>query len=83
MNVVEVGDVVQVEARFGSGGIEPVAFVWQRRRIVAEKLNAFWRDDEGDCPVLYFSVSANGAVYELAFDAGALLWRLMRVATVD
>lgn len=80
--MTDVDEVVQVGAVFGRDGkkLQPAWFIWsgQCRRVARSTYT--WSDRAGQARVHHFSVvDGQGNVYELAYQAESLVWRLMAV----
>ena len=76
-----VGEDISVVASFGGPHrIRPVRFRWGGRLLEAREITYTWKTREGRGEVYHFSVSTGGALYELSFDTGSLLWRLEALA---
>ncbi len=79
MDVVDLGERVRVGAIFEADGrLAPVWFAYDGRRLAVERVTYSWLARDGGVKVRHYAVKVGGAVYELAFDASALSWRLER-----
>lgn len=79
--MTSVGEAISVIASFGQPyKIRPVRFRWSGRLFEIKEITYAWKTKEGQNTIYRFSVSSGTALYELAFDASSLIWRLERVA---
>jgi len=79
MEVVDLDEGVRVGAIFEEDGrLKPVWFAYNGRRLAVERVTYSWRERDGEVKILHYAVKVGGTVYELAFDASALAWRLAR-----
>lgn len=78
--VESLQDPVEVEARFSPRGMRPMWFVWQGRRRAVREITCAWSERDGAAVHRCFAVTDGEALYELRFDAGALRWRLTKIA---
>ncbi|MBI4597192.1 MAG: hypothetical protein HY737_02165 [Candidatus Omnitrophica bacterium] len=77
----ELGELVEVEARFGTRGMRPVALVWQGRRRMIRQVTCVWSERDGVLLHRCFAVTDGQTLYELRFDTRALRWQLMKIAS--
>ena len=76
----EVNADIEVVAQFTSRGLCPRIFTWKKRRYVVNRVTASWVERESAYRRYLFAVQTDDAnVYELCFDAGKMLWRLLRI----
>jgi hypothetical protein len=79
MEIVELGESVQVGAVFAeSGRLRPVWFAWRGRRMAVEKVNYAWQERDGGVRIYHFAVQVGGTVFEIAFDSSRFTWRILR-----
>lgn len=72
-----VGETISVIVSFGLPcKIRPLRFTWRGKLLEVKEVTYFWTEKEGQKNIYHFSVSDGRALYELSFDAVALLWRL-------
>ena len=72
-----VAESVKVAAIFAPGSrIKPVWFEWRRQKHAVTELSYFWKDHEGDAPLLHFAVSDGSNLFELIFNAADQNWTL-------
>lgn len=68
---------IEAEARFtDDGAIEPLAFVWNGRRLIVAQHGRRWRDDQGRYHFLV--MTPVDEVWELLFDPDVLQWFVAR-----
>jgi hypothetical protein len=79
MLVEILNETVKVRADFQGGVITPLAFKHNGRTLHVERINARWEDRETRFKRWFFSVRAEGAVYELHLDSADMTWHLSRV----
>ncbi len=73
----EVVDDIRVGVIHGPRGqIKPVWFDLQRKQHRIEQVTNRWRERRGDVPLIYFHVTAEGALYELVYSPTEACWRL-------
>lgn len=78
----EIADNIKVIASFGPDGVKPLIFLWEKRRYTVTQVTATWTQSEGLYKEYLFAVQTDQAnVYELAFNSGRLIWRLVRIYT--
>jgi hypothetical protein len=80
MNIEKINQPVSVVAEFAGGQCTPRRFVWQKRTLEVDAVNARWIDRGGDAPSLNYSVQAGEETYYLRFLTGAMQWWLEQVA---
>jgi hypothetical protein len=74
---MHVGETISVIASFGlPHKIRPLRFKWSGKLLEVKEVTFFWTEKEGQKNIYHFSVSDGRTLYELSFDAIALLWRL-------
>jgi hypothetical protein len=73
----QVGEPVEVAARFLKGGIIPLYFVLKENRCDISRINYSWIERKGEKVIYYFSVSDKSDDYRLFFDTQAMSWRLL------
>jgi len=74
---MHVGETISVIASFGLPyKIRPLRFKWSGKLLEVKEVTYLWTEKEGQKNIYHFSVSDGRALYELSFDAVALLWRL-------
>lgn len=70
-------EAVSVIVSFGRPyRIRPLRFRWSGRTIDVKEITYSWKTREGRKELYHFSVTDGGALYELTFDPGSLLWKL-------
>jgi len=79
VQVEYLNEPIKVRADFEGGRARPVLFKHAGRVYAVERLAAAWEDREGGARVLYFTVEAAGAVYQLRFQTADGLWYLEAV----
>lgn len=79
MHVEQVHEPVEVLVAFRQKRTEPMAFRWGGRLHQLQKTNLVHTQQNGREAIHYFSVSAEGASYRLAFYPRALRWMLEEV----
>ena len=79
MLVENLNEPVKVRADFEGGVIVPLAFKRNGKTFHITRVNTSWKDREGTFVRYYFSVEAEGTVYELHLDSGDMGWILDRV----
>ena len=79
MQIEALNETIKVRADFTGGEITPLAFKRSGRTFRVNRVNARWEDREGTFKRYYFSVEAEGNVYELHLDSRDMSWRLDRV----
>jgi hypothetical protein len=79
---MHVGETISVIASFGlPHKIRPLRFKWSGKLLEVKEVTFFWTEKEGQKNIYHFSVSDGRVLYELSFDAAALLWRLEKLET--
>ena len=79
MDVVDLDERIKVGAVFGEGGrLQPVWFAQGGRRFAIERVTYTRQERDGAVKVYHYAVKVGATIYELAFDSGALAWRLAR-----
>ncbi len=79
-----MSEKVSVFALFGMDRpITPLRFRWNGRDINIKKVNYVWKSKRGDTTVWHFSVSGEGAVYQLSFDTRSLIWSIDNAEPVE
>ena len=77
---MDIGETVNVIASFGMPyKIKPLKFKWSGRLFEIKEITYLWKSREGRAEIYHFSVSDGMALYELTFDTGSLIWRLVRL----
>ncbi len=77
---MDIGETVNVIASFGAPyKIKPLKFKWSGKLFEIKEITYLWKSREGRAEIYHFSVSDGKALYELTFDTGSLLWRLVRL----
>ncbi len=79
MLVETLNEPVKVRADFNGGIITPLAFKRNGQVLRIHKVNARWEERQGHVKRYFFSVEAQGNVYELHLDSSSMAWRLDRV----
>ena len=79
MLVETLNETVKVRADFQGGIITTLAFKHNNRTLHVERINARWEERETRLRRRFFSVRAEGAVYELHLDSSDMTWHLDRV----
>ena len=80
MQIEEIQEPIEVEARFGPRGMRPLWFLWQGRRHEVREVTCAWSERDGLLVHRCFAVTDGTACYELRFDTRALRWQLTKVA---
>ena len=80
MQIEEIQEPIEVEARFSSRGMRPLRFLWQGRRHEVREVTCAWSERDGLLVHRCFTVTDGAACYELRFDARDLRWQLIKVA---
>ena len=80
MQIEEVQEPIEVEARFGPRGMRPLRFLWQGRLREVREVTCAWSERDGMLLHRCFAVTDGSTCYELRFDARALRWQLIKVA---
>jgi hypothetical protein len=57
----------------------PKWFRWGGRKHDVERVEMSWKSHQGESPLLFFSVTAGGSVFELSLDQKTLHWTLEKV----
>ena len=77
---MDIGENINVIASFGMPyKIKPLKFKWSGRLFEVKEITYLWKSREGRAEIYHFSVSDGKALYELTFDTGSLIWRLVRL----
>lgn len=63
--------------------ITPVKFRWNGRDIRIKKVNYIWKSKKGDATIWHFSLSGDGAIYQLSFDPISLIWSVDGVEPIE
>jgi len=79
MLVETLNEPIKVRADFTGGALTPLLFKRDGRTFRIRKINASWEDQQRQFKRYFFSVEAEGNVYELHLDLRTLAWRLDRV----
>ncbi len=83
-NVDFIDQPVIVEFRLlPDGQAEPVAFVWQRRRLVITSIGRRWQEAGEGKRNHYLVQTAGSDVFELQMDTTTGEWRLLRAWLQD
>jgi hypothetical protein len=69
-----LNEPIKVRADFEGGRARPLLFKHGERTFRVERMAAFWEDREGGAKVLYYSVEAEGAVYQLSWRVLDNVW---------
>jgi len=78
--IEEVGEEIDVIARFQDGKITPVKFRWGGRTYFVVRVPFRWLSREGEHPQFHFSVTAtSGDIFELKLDSRRMRWGLEKV----
>lgn len=78
MTQEDIGDKIEVLAKFANGHLIPQSFVWKQKNYSVTKLSFSFRKQEGLTTFLYFSVVGQTAAYELEFDLKTFIWRITK-----
>lgn len=79
MQLETLDEYVKVRADFQGGNVAPLAFKRGERVYRIDRVNANWKEREGDLTRICFSVQAEGATYFLSFSLPDALWKLGKV----
>jgi hypothetical protein len=74
MHIEYLNERTKVRADFEGGRAQPVLFKRGNRTLRVERLAASWEDRDGGAKVFYYSVEAEGAVYQLSWRVQDNLW---------
>lgn len=74
----EIGDKIDVLAKFSKGRLIPQGFTWNQRDYPIRKLVFSSQKQEGLTTLLYFSVIGQTAAYELELNLKTFVWRLTK-----
>ncbi|MBI5056081.1 MAG: hypothetical protein HZB61_05655 [Nitrospirae bacterium] len=79
---MQISEHISVIVSFGPRyRIRPVKFKWSGKTFEVKEITYMWKTTEGQNLVHHFSVTDGRTLYELAFDATSLIWRLEGVET--
>lgn len=78
MTQEDIGDKIDVLAKFSKGHLTPQSFTWKQRDYPVTKLTFSFSKQEGLTTFLYFSVVGQAAAYELEFNLKTFIWRLTK-----
>jgi hypothetical protein len=80
--ITSINEPIRVGAIFGNGKkIKPVWFVWNKRRHPVKEITYSWKSKEGRATIYSFSVTDGNSLYEIAYNAETLSWKLRAVET--
>lgn len=79
MLVETLDEVIKVRADFTGGQVTPLLFKREGRVFRVRKVCARWEDRQRESRRCFFSVEAEGNIYEIHLDTGTMAWRLDRV----
>ena len=79
MLIETLNEPIKVRVDFEGSRMTPVLFKRNGRVIRIRTVNARWEDHERQLGRYFFSVEADGNVYELHLDTRTMTWRLDRV----
>lgn len=79
MPLEKVDEPVAVGAVFRGRQVHPRWFIRGQVRHSISAVNMAWRGRDGDSPLRYYSVTADGATYQLRLDQASMEWRLVGV----
>lgn len=74
VQIEQLNEPVKVRADFEGGRARPILFKRGRKVFRVERLAASWEDREGGARIFYYSVEAEGAVYQLSWRVQDNLW---------
>ena len=79
---MHIGEQISVMVSFGPRyRIKPVKFRWSGKTFEVKEITYVWKTNEGQSLIHHFSVTDGKTLYQLAFDAASLIWRLEGVET--
>ncbi len=79
MAIEVLDEAIKVRADFTAGLIRPLAFKRNGRIWRIGKVNAHWEDRRERFNRYFFSVEAEGNIFEIHLDSRDMSWRLDRV----
>jgi len=79
MYTEEIQEQIFVDAVFTNSKIKPRWFIWKGRKHPVKEITYIWKDNQGEAPLVYFSVSDGANIYEIFFNQKNLNWYLARV----
>lgn len=74
----DIGDKIDVLAKFSKGHLVPQSFTWNQQDYPIKKLIFSFQKQEGLTTFLYFSVIGQSSAYELEFNLKTFIWRLTK-----
>jgi hypothetical protein len=77
--MLEVNDKIRVATIFGNGKVDPVWFEWKGRKIRIEKISYRWKEKEGSCVYMHYSIISNGTLYHIIWDRERMEWYLKEI----
>lgn len=78
--IEEIGEEIDVIARFQGGKITPVKFRWTGETYFVVRVPFKWLSRNGSFPQFHFSVMAtSGDVFEMRLDSQRMRWVLDKV----
>lgn len=79
MAIETLDEPIKVRADFKQGVIQPLAFKRNGRVWRIQKINARWEDRRQRLKRYFFSVEAEGNIFEIHLESSDMSWRLDRV----
>ena len=56
--------------------LRPLMFIWRNREYQVRDITYVWRENQGQSEVYHFTVSDGASIFELAYHAHSLDWKL-------
>jgi hypothetical protein len=80
-HIAKTRDPVEVLAIFSTSGARPFSFKWSGRKFIVEKINLTYSQSSGNGRLVYFSVTAEGNYFKLAFETNEMKWFIEEVVS--
>jgi len=74
--VEDLREAIETGVLFGRGGIWPVWFRWNGRKVQVRQVTMRWRTTQGRALITHFAVTDGLNLYELTLNHQDLTWHL-------
>jgi len=74
MQITALNEPVEVRADFRGGAAHPRLFRRKNEVYKVNRINAVWKDTEGQFRIYFYSVESGGSIYQLRWRTQDNLW---------
>jgi len=75
----EINEKIKVATIFGEGRVIPIWFEWKGKKVKVEKVSYRWKEKEGSCLYIHYSIVSNGILYHIFWDREKMEWYLKEI----